>query len=268
MKWLPAIAASIATVVALAACTTDGDGPLPLTQEELAQVRADPRIVRAERVLDHADTLLVPALHADVTVSADGQSGDTSVAPAGLVLGHAVLSDRAGPGRYDDAQPRRARLHGPRPPMRRSSGSSSGERGGFDTVLVEGASQLSEDISGDEFAAGGAAVNYGFWAEHGFASVIIASASISATAEDGEEVQADFTAALAYVAGDATGSNPAGMGSATWRGHRRGRRDEHLPEPIRHRHRHDPGTLAADRRCRYHARRPAGSAQRRGAAFR
>lgn len=31
-------------------------------------------------------------------------------------------------------------------------------------------------------------------------------------------MQADFTAALAYVAGDATGANPAGMGSVTWHG--------------------------------------------------
>ena len=217
MKWLPAIAASIAIVVALAACTTDGDGPLPLTQEELAQVRADPRIVRAERILDHADTLLVPALHADVTVSADGQSGDASVALRGSCSGTQCYL--TGPDPDDTMMLSLDELGFMDPdPDAQIVRFQLGERGGFDTVLVEGASQLSEDISGDEFAAGGAAVNYGFWAEHGFASVIIASASISAIAEDGEEVRADFTAALAYVAGDATGSNPPGMGSATWRG--------------------------------------------------
>ena len=84
---------------------------------------------------------------------------------------------------------------------------------------VEGTShEAASGNRGDEFAVGAAAVNYGLRAEHGFASVFVASALICATAEDGEEVQADFIAALACVAGDITGSNPAGMGSASWRG--------------------------------------------------
>ena len=217
MKRLPAITASIAAVVALAGCVTDGDGPPPLTQEELAELRADPRIVRAERILDRADTLLVPALHADVAVSAEGQSGDASVALRGSCTGTQCYLTGPDP---DDTMTLSLDEFGfmDPDPDARIVRFQLGERGGFDTVLVEGTSQLSEDISGDEFAVGGAALNYGFWAEHGFASVIIASASISATTEDGEEVQADFTAALAYIAGDATGSNPTGMGSASWRG--------------------------------------------------
>ena len=217
MKQLLAITASIASVVALAACVTDGDGPTPLTQEELAQVRTDPRIVRAERILDRADTLLVPALYADVTVSAEGQTGDASVALRGACSGTQCYL--TGPDPDDTMTLNLDELGFTDPdPDAQIVRFQLGERGGFDTALVEGASQLSEDISGADFAVGAAAVNYGFWAEHGFASVIIASASISATTDAGEDVQADFTAALAYAAGDASGSNPAGMGSATWRG--------------------------------------------------
>lgn len=163
MKRLPAIAASITTVDALAACATDGDEPAPLTQEELAQVRADPRVVKAERILDRADTLLVPALHADITVSADGQSGDVSVALRGSCSGTQCYL--TGPDPDDTMTLSLDELGFTDPdPDAQIVRFQLGERGGFDTVLIEGTSQLSEDISGGEFAVGGAALNYSFWA--------------------------------------------------------------------------------------------------------
>ena len=57
----------------------------------------------------------------------------------------------------------------------------------------------------------------GFWGDHGFAALAIGEGPFAATIE-GTAFSGTFSVAQAYVAGDATGTNPAGRGSATWRG--------------------------------------------------
>lgn len=58
---------------------------------------------------------------------------------------------------------------------------------------------------------------YGFWGEHGYAALELGAGPLTGDA-DGTAFTGEFAFARAYAAGDASGSNPGGAGSATWRG--------------------------------------------------
>ena len=62
-----------------------------------------------------------------------------------------------------------------------------------------------------------AVTGYGFWAEHGFAALVLGAGTAS-VGVDGTTLSGDFSLAQAWAAGDATGTNPAGAGRATWTG--------------------------------------------------
>lgn len=213
MKRLLATAASAAVIIGLAGCTAD-DAPPALSQQELEEVRSDPRVVKAERIIARADTVLVPAAYFDIVVSADGRTQETSMAYRGSCEGVRCYLSGASPD--DTLEFSLEELSFTEPDSEeRITRFDLGERRGFDTVLVEAADELSGGVSGVE--AGATAVNYGFWGEHGFAATVIIGGSISVE-DEGETVRGEFRGALSYVAGDVTGSNPTEMGSATWRG--------------------------------------------------
>ena len=201
----------------LAGCLTDGDGPIPLTPEELAEKRADPRVVNAGRILDNADTLLIPAAYFNVIVSADDVEQETSMVFRGSCTGLNCYLTGTTPDEtlelsleelnFIDSEDDDGDEHIIRFEL--------GERDGFNTVLVEGASHLTDDWEGVE--AGATALSYGIWADYGFAAVVIAGGTISIE-DEGETIQADIRGGLAFVAGEPAGSNPTGIGSATWRG--------------------------------------------------
>ncbi|MYA88235.1 MAG: hypothetical protein F4X97_07255 [Boseongicola sp. SB0662_bin_57] len=58
---------------------------------------------------------------------------------------------------------------------------------------------------------------HGLWGVHGWAAVEIGAGDVSATV-DGQAWNGSFRAAHAWTGGEATGTDPAGTGSATWRG--------------------------------------------------
>ena len=92
-----------------------------------------------------------------------------------------------------------------------------GSRGGFDTVTARGGFEDSNSIESVTVTAAPTANSYGFWGEYGFAAVQIANGPLSGQIQ-GISFSGDFGSAAAYAVGDATGTNPTGMGSATWRG--------------------------------------------------
>ena len=98
-----------------------------------------------------------------------------------------------------------------------TAGAEIGRRGGFDTVTTTGAFAVTETLPGLSLTVSPEVTGYGFWGEHGFAVLALGSGTLSGTI-DGTAYTGDFASAQAWAAGDATGSNPAGTGSATWRG--------------------------------------------------
>ena len=95
----------------------------------------------------------------------------------------------------------------------------TGTRDGFRTVTgTTGGPPLTRAFAGASATVSGAAFRrYGFWGEHGHAAVEIGTGDLSAEA-DGRRWTGTFEAAHAWAAGEASGTNPAGTGSATWSG--------------------------------------------------
>ena len=90
-------------------------------------------------------------------------------------------------------------------------------RGHFDTVAStsQGHFELrASNLTLDLFAR---VENYSFWGTYGFANLLLGSGPLSLVM-DGAPHNGRFGIAQAYVLGDASGSNPAGAGSAQWTG--------------------------------------------------
>ena len=92
-------------------------------------------------------------------------------------------------------------------------------RDGFGTLSGSSPSpSVTEIISGAAVTSGAAAfTRYGFWAEHGYAAVEVGMGDLSALF-DGQQWSGSFMTTHAWAAGETTGTNPVGTGSATWEG--------------------------------------------------
>ena len=94
-------------------------------------------------------------------------------------------------------------------------------QGGFDTGTAMGHVDVNVDASGDDVDVGLtlalAVYSYGFWGEHGFVAAQTLVAPLSGEAE-GTPYHGKASYAAAFAVGDAAGTSPMGMGSATWRG--------------------------------------------------
>ena len=95
----------------------------------------------------------------------------------------------------------------------------TGMRDGFATATgTTGGPPLTRTFAGASATVTGAAfTRYGFWGKYGYAAVEIGTGGLSASAE-GQTWTGSFTAAHAWAAGEPSGTNPAGTGSAAWRG--------------------------------------------------
>ena len=202
-----------------------GSTPIESTQELVERVRLDPRVVRLSEVADDANTLLATSIYApySFTVHLDDH-GQTVQQDGELVqrfecAGNSCVNvDSQSTYAVENFVPLNADIE--------LTETNLGPQGGFDTLTTGGRfNDLSNNLSGtvsitdNNFSGNG----YGFWSEYGFAVVEIGNGSMS-----GEVVVADraepvsFTGelswALAYVFGKASGTNPTGIGSATWNG--------------------------------------------------
>ena len=92
-----------------------------------------------------------------------------------------------------------------------------GARGGFDTVTMAEDFGIEEAVGGVTVTASPEVTSYGFWGAHGFAALTLGAGPLSGESE-GVAFSGTFGFASAWAAGDASGSNPAGLGSATWTG--------------------------------------------------
>lgn len=208
---LPLSAALLALALVLGACGGGGGssmtgGPPGLPGSD------DPRVARLGRLLERADTLRMSGLHgryslaagaeriADAYVEGVSCSGARCVLADGTAVTVADLFNPSGGG--VDLEAIEAAL---------------GARGGFDTVAARGSFEVVETVPGLSVTVSPEVTSYGFWGEHGYAALALGAGPLTAEIE-GTAFAGPFSLAQAHAAGDATGSNPAGAGSATWTG--------------------------------------------------
>ena len=206
-------AALVAVTLALGACgggsgggpSTPGDGMPP------GGDGSDPVAGGLPGLIERFDTLLSSAVHSRWSVTAEGETITGGSAEAMTCAGaQCTAADGTATLAGDLALPQAAaRL--------RPDDAARGTRGGFDTVTSTGSSEIEEAVSGVTVTASPEVTSYGFWGAHGFAALTLGSGTLSGTAE-GVAFSGTFGLASAWAAGDASGSNPAGTGSATWRG--------------------------------------------------
>ena len=198
-------ALALVGVFGVAGC--GGSGSSTLTSSEIDQFRSDPRVVRANGIIERADTLLIPGAYYDVTITAQGRtdrqrltldgtcSGTRCVLSDGVTQETMTLEDLLAPADTD------------------LTSVALGERGGFDTMAIEGRIRLSRGTITGTFSA----TAFGVWGEHGFAAVEMANGPFSGRVQ-GVSFSGSMIGAASYSIGDVNRTNPTGLGSATWRG--------------------------------------------------
>ena len=209
------IPAFLAPALMLAACDGGGGSPTP-PDGELDRLRSDPKIVRLEGIIQRSDTLLIPSNHFHYTITAEGETVSERLVERTSCAGSRCVGEdgtETTVGDLIDFEDPFADIG--------STAVNLGSRSGFDTITATGNLDIEADVSADaadfRLAADLNVDNYGFWGEHGFAAVQLLAASLSGQAE-GTPYHGKASYAAAFAVGDATGTNPVGMGSATWRG--------------------------------------------------
>ena len=193
--------AALALAFSLAAC--GGGGSKATGMGEMSSLD------RLQAMVERADTLLSSQVRARYTVTVDGEtvsepSWSIAVTCTGarcaFADGEAVtVEDRAPPA----ALPKEA----------------LGTRGGFDTLVFESRFPLSREFDGGTITAASEVTHYGFWGKHGYAGLaLLGDGSLTGTWHGSPLEDGAFSMAGAWVLGDASDTNPAGTGSATWTG--------------------------------------------------
>ena len=196
------LAATAAAALLLSACN-GGDDPAPAAPDAAARLAA---------VLERADTLLAAGRRTEWLLSVRTAGNETiretrleAVTCAGT---RCVGEDGAATTLRD--------LTGP---FSGTAGAEVGTSGRFDTAMVAETVGDVTDGRGDGImvAASPTLTSWGFWGAHGFAALALGEGRLTA-AVDGTPLDGTFALATAYALGDASGTNPAGTGSATWAG--------------------------------------------------
>ena len=195
--------------LALSACGGGGGNSPTLTEQQIDEISSDPRVVRLERIVERADTLITSALHADITLSALGETAHEHVLVRISCRGTRCTSDQGEVLTLND-------LLNPTTDVDLTSVTIM-SRDGFDTVDTDGRMDLSGSLPGVTVSSVPAADTFGVWGQHGYASVAVVEGAISGRYE-GTSFSGNLEFTSAFVTGDATGTNPVGVGGAIWQG--------------------------------------------------
>ena len=194
-----------AAALALGAC---GGGGGPSTAPPVSPT--EPPAVTPADILARADALLFSNHHSRYSLSGGGATLNEVVAEPMTCTGvRCVAGDGTAVTVADLATPAEVDVVG--------SQTAPGSRGGFDSVTMRYGFEVTERDPGVTATASPSMLSWGFWGAHGFAALEIGSGELAGTV-DGTAFTGSFTQARAYAVGDVSGSNPAGSGSAVWRG--------------------------------------------------
>lgn len=216
MKTKPLGVVVLATAASmLVACGGSSDRPT-VTEDEIDRVLSDPAMTRLEGLLDRSDTLLVPSIHLYSSLSAEGIKIDDRMVEGFSCTGASCAGDDGTVLSVQDLINPSDQIRNP-PDEIRPAEFTIDARGGFDTLTLGGLFEAPEGIEEVTFTAPPTVFSYGFWGEHGFGAVDVADGSFTGSI-DGTPLTGDFGNARAHAGGIAAGTNPTGMGSATWSG--------------------------------------------------
>ena len=220
--------AAVFGMLFVAACGGGGGGagrtPIESNEAIAERVRSDPKVIRLSGVADDADTLLVSSIYAPFSVTVFDQNGAPVQQDDELVQGFTCTGNSC--VNVDSQIPYSVEHFVPLNVDIDLMGTNLGSQGGFDTLTTGGRF----DLSSDNFSGSGLSITsssfsglgYGFWSEYGFAAVEIGKGTMSGEVTPDQAQPVAFTGelswALAYVFGNASGTNPTGLGSATWNG--------------------------------------------------
>ena len=204
-------------LLALAGCGGGGGGEVAMPdtgRSPLQKVKGDdPRVMRAYEILEQADTILVPGLHLSGTATAQGSRERFVVfEPATCSPTQCVTPD---------GEP--VPLDGLPDPSGLELEAKVGTRGGFDVGETSATLDLADAGTPlpvpdfDLTRADADATAYGLWGDYGWAGVVLMTGSIAGSAE-GETFSISVHGAMAVAAGRVSGTNPTGLGRATWEG--------------------------------------------------
>ena len=169
--------------------------------------------MRLEQIISQADTILVPGVHIDYSVSQPAQVSDHQFQPVSC----SGTTCTAGDGTTITEQDFLGPVLNVDP-----SELTIGELHGFDTSALEAALNPSNfegllPFPGATISSLPSVTSYGFWGDHGFAVVSIADGPMAGQYL-GVSFSGDLRTATSVAGGDATGTNPGGVGAATWSG--------------------------------------------------
>ena len=208
-------AAVVAVALALAACGGGGGSSPPGDTGAGSGLSgsANEDVARLGDVLDDADTLLMTRSHTRSSLTAEGGATIEDSSAEGIICVGARCHAA------DGSTTTMANLLDTSGAMGLETIEANlGSRDGFVTVTTRGTLEVTETVSGHSVTALPEVTSWGFWDNHGFAVLALGAGSLEATIE-GTAYTGDLSLARAFVAGDATGTNPpTGTGSATWRG--------------------------------------------------
>ena len=213
-KYTGASAAILATLF-LSACG-GGDGPVAsspgIPDDELEQIQSDPRVVRLGSILERADALLIPSLHSRYTISVQGQSTSDRLTESFSCTASRCVGNESGSviSLTDLLAPDTAAVV-------TLTGVDLGSQETLDTGTLSGTIERSDVISGITITSDFSGDDYGVWGQHGAAFVEIIEGPFSGQTQ-GVPFTGDINIASAIAVGNITGTNPAGVGSATWTG--------------------------------------------------
>ena len=219
-------------VAAISGCgggssTKTDTGTEVLTPSEVEEFVSDPRVSSVLDIVAASDTLLVPAAHVRYSLSGPEQSiqGDVHLEFVSCESMRCVATDGTEIDLSDIT----------------SADFSPGAIGSFDNyptgLIVTEANLVSNqglttatlrarvdaaDIvnlldPGDEIASLPSASVFGLWGQYGFAGMVIVDGAIAGTL-DGSAYRGLISASLPLAIGEASHTNPMGIGGATWTG--------------------------------------------------
>lgn len=194
------------TASMLAACGSSNRSPMP----EVEVDRSDPRFMRLEQIVRQADTILVPGLHIDFSVPGTPLSGRLSqnMSCAGLIC---TANDGTAITEQDILD---AVVNANLEEL------TITEQHGFDTTTLETPLKPSDFeglLPGTTISSLPSAMNYGFWGDYGFGGISIADGPMAGQYM-GVSFSGEYKTATSVAIGDITGTNPGGVGAATWSG--------------------------------------------------
>ena len=196
----------LATGLALAACGGGSDGSVAGAVQNLEN---DPRIVRLDKIAASTEALLASTSYGEYSITAQGVTVSETVRERMSCTGALCVGDDGSELSFgeiiytdDDIE---------------FTSATIGSRAGFDTAAIRADFDFDDSFEGVAVAAFPDIALWGLWGEYGVASVMLMSGPISGTIE-GTSFQGDVRMAVAIAGGYSVGTNPAGMGGATWIG--------------------------------------------------